>query len=286
MLLPCLWLCRRAKLHFYFPKIERIEQPSIFADRKILLDLAIFSLLVTALSFPYLYELRASHERSGRDLVIVLDASGSMGESGFDESDPKRRKFDVVKSIVSDFISKRYDDNIGVVVFGTFAFTASPVTYDLNALKQILDMVDVGVAGQNTAIGEGLSQALRSLEFGSAKEKMVILLTDGYHNAGSVSPSMAVKEAKKRGVKIYTIGVGKEGDFDEKLLKRIAKESAGKSFFASDAKGLESVYKEIDRMEPSPIRSDEKVNRIPLYAPPLMLALLLFGVKTFSRYRE
>ncbi|MCF6201485.1 MAG: VWA domain-containing protein [Hydrogenimonas sp.] len=244
-----------------------------------MLDIAVFSLLVFALAYPYLFQLKAAHERSGRDLVIVLDTSGSMGESGFDDSDKERRKFDVVESIVSDFISKRYDDNIGLVIFGTFAFTASPVTYDLNALKQILNMVDVGVAGQNTAIGEGIWQALRSLTFGSAKEKMIILLTDGRQNSGSVSVAAAVKEAAEKGVKIYTIGVGKEGEYDSELLKRVARESGGKSFCATDAKELESIYEEIDRLEPSPIRSDQITNRTPLYTTPLLLAMLLFGFK-------
>ncbi len=235
--------------------------------------------MVTALAAPYLYERRAAHERSGRDLVIVLDASGSMAESGFDRRAPQKRKFDVVESIVSDFIENRFDDNIGLVVFGTFAFTASPVTYDLKALKQILDMVDVGIAGQNTAIGEGIDQALRSLGFVHAKEKMIILLTDGRHNSGSVSPAMAVREAKREGVKIYTVGIGKKNSYDAPLLKRVAEATGGKMFEATDAEALESVYKTIDALEPSPLRSEERVDRKPLYLFLVAAALFLLGAK-------
>ncbi len=234
-----------------------------------------------SLAYPYLYKQRAAHERSGRDLVLVLDASGSMAESGFDKNEPGKRKFDVVESIVSDFIKRRFDDNIGLVVFGTYAFTASPVTYDLSALKQILDMVDVGIAGQNTAIGEGIAQAVRSLGFGHAKEKVIVLLTDGRHNSGSVSIAEAVKEAKKSGIRIYTVGIGRNGEFDEELLKRIAKESGAKMFAAADADELRSVYKKIEALEPSPLRSEEKIDRKPLYPYSLLLAMVLLGIKIY-----
>ncbi len=234
-----------------------------------------------SLAYPYLYKQRTAHERSGRDLVLVLDASGSMAESGFDKNEPGKRKFDVVESIVSDFIKRRFDDNIGLVVFGTYAFTASPVTYDLSALKQILDMVDVGIAGQNTAIGEGIAQAVRSLGFGHAKEKVIVLLTDGRHNSGSVSIAEAVKEAKKSGIRIYTVGIGRNGEFDEELLKRIAKESGAKMFAAADADELRSVYKKIEALEPSPLRSEEKIDRKPLYPYSLLLAMVLLGIKIY-----
>lgn len=207
-----------------------------------------------------------------------------MAESGFDKNKPDKRKFDVVESIVSDFIKRRFDDNIGLVIFGTYAFTASPVTYDLSALKQILNMVDVGIAGQNTAIGEGIAQAVRSLSFGRAKEKAVILLTDGRQNSGSVSVAEAMKEAKESGIKIYTVGIGGSGAFDEGLLKRIAKESGAEMFAASDADELRSVYKKIEALEPSPLRSEDSIDRRPLYLYPLLLAILLLGVKIYLSY--
>ncbi|BBG66167.1 BatA [Hydrogenimonas sp.] len=281
ILLPCLWRCRRADISLYFPRPDLVSGSPFYKDPGIWRDALIYFMLVSALASPYLYRLSAAHERSGRDLVLVLDASGSMAESGFDRNEPDKRKFDVVKSIVSDFIKRRYDDNIGVVVFGTFAFTASPVTYDLNSLNQILDMVDVGIAGQNTAIGEGIAQAVRSLGFGHAKEKMIILLTDGRHNSGSVSPAEAVEEAKKKGVKIYAVGIGKKGEFDEEILKRAANESGGKIFSAIDAEALKSVYKTIDGLEPSPLRSEDRTERRPLYIYPLLVALALLGGRVY-----
>ncbi len=235
--------------------------------------------MVTALAAPYLYERRLAHERSGRDLVLVLDASGSMAESGFDTQMPQKRKFDVVKSIVADFIQKRFDDNIGLVIFGTFAFTASPVTYDIKALKQILEMVDVSIAGQNTAIGEGISQALRSLGFVHADKKVIVLLTDGRHNSGSVSLASAVEEARMKRVKIYAIGIGKPGNYDSSLLKRVARETGGEMFGATNAKELEAVYERIDSLEPSPLPSEDRVNRKPLYLFLVAIALLLLFVR-------
>ncbi|WP_457597901.1 VWA domain-containing protein [Hydrogenimonas sp.] len=234
-------------------------------DRTLWLDTLVFVLLVSALASPYLYERRAAHERNGRDLVLVLDASGSMGESGFDKSAPERRKFDAVRQIVRHFIDHRYDDNIGLVVFGTFAFGASPVTYDLQALGEILERVDVGIAGSSTAIGEGIAQAVRALSFGRAKEKMIVLLTDGRHNAGSVSPKEAVEAARRDRVKIYTIGIGSKGSFDETMLRRIAEETGGRMFASTDAEALQRVYQTIDELEPSPLRSEGRANRIPLY---------------------
>ncbi len=277
LLLPCLWRCRRPSLRFYFPFARRIAPLPPYNDRSIWLDALILLLLVSALASPSLYERRAAHERNGRDLVLVLDASGSMGESGFDESAPDKRKFDAVRQIVRRFLERRYDDNIGLVLFGSFAFAASPVTYDLEALESILDRVDVGIAGSSTAIGEGIAQALRSLSFGRAKEKVIVLLTDGRHNAGSVSPKEAVEAAVRDRVRIYTIGIGPGGSFDESLLRRIARETGGRMFASSDARALQGVFETIDGLEPSPLRSEEMANRVPLYPYLLALALLLLA---------
>ncbi|BDY13816.1 hypothetical protein HCR_21280 [Hydrogenimonas cancrithermarum] len=160
-------------------------------------------------------------------------------------------------------------------MFGTFAYAASPVTYDLKALEEILKLTDVGIAGQSTAIGEGIDQAIRTLHFGYAKEKVIVLLTDGFQNTGSVSVKEAVEKAKRVGVKIYTIGIGKAGDFDKNLLERIATETGGRFFPAMDASGLKEVFDIIDNLEPSPIRSKSMINRKMLYVYPLVFGMIL-----------
>jgi Ca-activated chloride channel family protein len=164
---------------------------------------------------------------------------------------------------------------MGAVVFGTFAYTASPLTYDLEGLIYLLDMTDVGVAGESTAIGDAIMQSIRTLSFGNAKNKAIILLTDGQHNAGKTSPREAVKEAVAKKIKIYTIGIGKSGDYDAALLRTIAKESGGTHYSATDADTLKKVYEAIDTLEPSPIRSENFLNQKLLSGYPVGFAIIL-----------
>lgn len=284
LLIPCFWRCPAGVIKFYFPKTTYVRTSALSFGKEPILYASIYALFVTALASPIFYDRLAANDRSGRDLVLALDTSGSMAESGFDTSDKMKRKYDTVLSIVEAFLNERYDDNIGLVLFGSFAYSASPVTYDLVALKEILRMSDVGIAGESTAIGEGIDQALRSLKFGHAKKKVIVLMTDGYQNAGSVSIADAVKRAKKEGVTIYTIGIGKPGQYDKKLLDKIAAETGGKSFSARNSEDLASVFEAISKLEPSPIRSQMLVNKRMLYIYPLMAGMiLLIGFLSFRR---
>jgi len=275
LLLPCFVWCKAYSGIYYFSKMEWVGRESALFSWEPWLKMLIYTLLVLALAKPFLYETAGNQHKKGRDLVLAIDASGSMGQSGFDETERFKTKYETVLSLSSDFIEHRFDDNMGVVLFGTFAYTASPLTYDLKAMESLLKMTTVGIAGESTAIGDALMQALRTLSYGKAKSKAVILLTDGYHNAGSTSPKTAVAKAKAKGVSIYTIGVGKASDYDRALLETIAKESGGKSYAAASASELESVYKEIDTLEPSPLRGENYLNRSVLIFLPLITAFLL-----------
>ena len=275
LLLPCFFWCKPDAKRYYFPKLEWIGQRHPLWRPDLWLKVVIYTLMVIALARPLLYEGATSEHRKGRDLILALDASGSMGESGFDPKNRYRTKYESTLALTKAFIDKRFDDNMGIVIFGTFAYTASPLTYDLSALSQLLEMTDVGIAGESTAIGDAIIQSLRTLKFGHAKQKAIILITDGYHNAGSISPKAAVAKAKAAGVKIYTIGIGKAGDYDAALLQKIAKETGGRSFGATDAEALQAVYAEIDKLEPSPIRSEGYLNQKLLIYYPLGAALLL-----------
>jgi len=235
----------------------------------------IFSLMVAVLAKPFVYDSSNSEHKKGRDLILAIDASGSMAQSGFDTKDRFKNKYESTLKLSKAFTKKRLDDNMGVIVFGTFAYTASPLTYDLEALSYLLEMTTVGLAGESTAIGDAIMQSIRTLSFGKAENKAIILLTDGYHNAGRTSPKQAVTKAKSLGIKIYTIGIGKKSDYDVAMLETIAKESGGKSYAASSAEALSKVYKEIDRLEPSPIRSENYLNQKLLLFFPLALVFLL-----------
>lgn len=275
LLLPCFLWCREHNRTYYFPKLDWAGRESALLSWEPWLKMLIYALFVVALAKPFVYDAAGNQHKKGRDLVLAIDASGSMAQSGFDEKDRLKTKYETTLDLSSDFIKHRFDDNMGVVVFGTFAYTASPLTYDLETLESLLKMTTVGIAGESTAIGDALMQAMRTLSFGEARSKAIILLTDGYHNAGRNSPKAAVAKAKKEGVRIYTIGIGKPSDYDAALLETIAKESGGKNYAAASASQLKEVYKEIDRLEPSPVRGENYLNQRLLIFFPLMAALLL-----------
>jgi len=282
LLLPCFVWCKERVKRVYFPKEEWLPQQSFMWDNILLWTMAIYTLLVLALAAPFSYSSEANFQKKGRDLVLVLDTSGSMSERGFNDEERSQSKYEISVGLAKNFISKRYDDNVGLVVFGSFAFTASPLTYDLKALNEMFELMsDVGIAGTSTAIGDALMQGIATLKSGKAKSKVLILLTDGVHNAGRTSPRQAVALAQERGVKVYTIGIGKKEDYDVALLQEIAKDSGAKSFFCQNANELEKVYREISKLEPSPIRSEAYLNKESLTFYPLVLALLLLGLMMF-----
>jgi len=278
LLLPCFLWCREHNRSYYFPKLEWAGRESVLLSWEPWLKMLIYTLLVVALAKPFVYDAAGNQHKKGRDLVLAIDASGSMAQSGFDEKDRFKTKYETTLDLSADFIKHRFDDNMGVVIFGTFAYTASPLTYDLEALESMLKMTTVGIAGESTAIGDALMQAMRTLSFGEAQSKAIILLTDGYHNAGRSSPKAAVTKAKEKGIKIYTIGIGKPSDYDAALLKTIAKESVGKSYAAASASQLKEVYKEIDKLEPSLVRGENYLNqRLLIFFPLIAAFLLLLG---------
>jgi Ca-activated chloride channel family protein len=172
------------------------------------------------------------------------------------------------KEIAVEFISQRRSDSIGIVVFAGESFTQCPLTTDKRTLVNLMNEVTTDIIEDGTAIGNGLATAVARLTESDAKSRVVILLTDGVNNSGEVAPQMATEIAKQYGIKVYTIGVGKEGmakypvmtpwgvqlqdvkvEIDEELLKNIAKETGGKYFRATDNTKLADIYNEINQME-------------------------------------
>lgn len=284
LLLPCFIWCKQKSKIVYFPKSQWLPKNIFYKDNKTILIILIYSLLVLALTQPFSYKDIVSDYKRGRDLVIVMDTSGSMANRGFSKENLELSKYDVCVAIAKDFIKKRFNDNIGLVVFGSFAFSASPLTYDLKALSEMFDLMSsIGIAGDSTAIGDALIQGIETLKSGNAKSKVLILLTDGKHNIGNHSPKEGVELAKKKGIKIYTIGIGKRGDYDKKLLTKIAKETNAKSFFASNSSELQDIYKNIDKLEPSPIPNSNNIDKKRLFLYPLFGAFILLLILL---YRE
>ena len=275
LLLPCFLWCKQYSKPYYFPKLSWITRQSPLLSWEPWLKMALFALMVFALAKPFVYDASSNQYKKGRDLILAIDASGSMAQSGFDVKDRLKNKFKTNITLSKEFIEKRFDDNMGVVIFGTFAYTASPLTYDLESLSYLLEMTNVGLAGESTALGDAIMQSIRTLSYGEAKNKAIILLTDGYHNAGHSSPKEAVKKAKALGIKVYTIGIGKKSDYDVSLLETIAKQSGAKSYAASSAEALSKIYKEINALEPSAIRSENYLNQRLLIIYPLGLVFIL-----------
>lgn len=275
LLIFCIYKCPNTIKRLFFPHLHLFRKYTSWFNKEKLLYSLIFSLLISALASPISYDSKLSDHRKGRDLVFALDTSGSMGESRYSAENTHESKLDSLINILRNFITHRFDDNVGITVFGSYAFSSVPLTYDMHAVSFLLNFLEVGIAGENTAIGDGISHATRLLKKGTATNKVIILVTDGYQNSGKISIRQAVAEAKKLKIKIYTIGIGKKNSYDVKLLEKIASDTSAKMFEAADEKKLQDVYKELNSLEPSRIHSQNYLNKHMLFLYPLTLAILL-----------
>ena len=261
MLLPplvyCLYKCKKNGLAHPFPHLHFFGTVTRWRNLHRLLSVLIIVLMVMALATPITINYDDPRNRHGIDIVLSLDGSGSMNASGFSHENPRASRFEIVQKIARDFIMKRTQDNVGIVMFGDFAFIATPITYEKAIISEMIGYLTQGMAGQNTAIGEGIAMGGRALRDSKAHTKVIILLTDGEHNSGSISPKEAMRMVQHQHTKLYTIGIGEKGEFDSPLLQHLAHEGGGKFFAASNEKELQSIYDTIDTLERSPIKSDQ-----------------------------
>ncbi len=258
----------------------------------------ILALLVLTAARPQLYNVSRDVRSPGVDIMLCLDTSGSMEALDFKLGDEPVTRLTAVKKVVSDFIKKRETDRIGLVVFGDEAFTQSPLTIDKGLLLGLVEKMEIGMAGDRTAIGSAVAIGGKRLKDLKAKSKILIVLTDGRSNAGEISPLAAAEAVRAMGVKIYTIGVGGKGpapfrvktpfgtrlvhqqvDLDEETLKKVAETGEGKYFRAADSRELSKIYDMIDRAEKTDVKVKEFFHFKELYAWLLVPALLLFGLE-------
>ncbi|HIP20079.1 MAG TPA: VWA domain-containing protein [Sulfurimonas sp.] len=288
LLIPILWClfkCREYLKQQYFVHLQFLPVKHNFMKIEWIVKIIIFILLCVALASPIIVDKSNPLNRNGKDIVLVLDASGSMNASGFDVEDElsqgeRLSRFTLTKIVASRFILNRESDNIGIVLYGDFAFIASPITYEKEIVVDMLSYLSEGMAGQNTAIGEGIAMGVRAFKHSKAKSKVMILLSDGEHNSGSISPKAALALAKNEGVKIYTIAIG---EADSILMRKIAKESGGIYYSAVSAKELQNIYNAIDSLESSKISSKEYKLKDYYFQTLLLLAC---GFLLFLLYRE
>jgi len=181
-----------------------------------------------------------------------------------------------------DFIQKRVNDQIALVVFGNFAYVASPLTYDKKIIKQILDKLYATIAGANyTVINDSLFQSAKLFEKSKAKSKVIILLTDGQSRGDNIPFAVSMRLIKQHGIKVHTIGIGQKGDFNEDYLKLIAQKSGGQFFSANNPNALQEVYAKIDQLEKSQIENSKYTKKDYLFELPLFMAFMALLFYTY-----
>ena len=275
--IACATLCRMKLPSFYFPHSQQFAKETLGKSRLLfLLKWLSIVMLILAFMSPVKDEPYEIAPKQGYDIALILDSSESMSTQGFDTANINATKFDAVKSIVKDFIVKRKNDNLGVVVFGAYSFIASPLTYDKNILQKVVDQLYISIAGRYTALYDSLAQGVNLLKNSKAKTKIAILLTDGYNTpeATKIPLHVALDMAKKEKIKVYTIGIGNPGEFDQNLLMKIAKETGAKAYGAGNASQLQAIYDDIDKLEKSEIKSQSFTNVKYFYFYPLFIGLL------------
>jgi len=275
LFLICARWCRERSRAIFFPHVETLIAKTAYKSSLLSwLKWVGIVMAVVALASPVMTKSYSNSKKEGRDIVLVIDSSDSMRQQGFDPNDPFKNKFDVVKEVVGDFISKRKDDRIGMVTFADVAFIASPLTFEKEFLTNITEMQELGMAGKRTAINDALVQAYNLLSKSKAKSKIVILLTDGIDNMSKI-PFVDVKNMiEKRKIKLYTIGIGNPRDYNGAYLQALAKAGKGKAYGARNAEMLNKIYDEIDKLEASKLNNKKVVEHTYLYIYPLFFAIL------------
>lgn len=266
------------------PKSLRLH----FRHLPFVLRLAALSALIVAIARPQSSSSGTNMTIEGIDIVLALDVSGSMLAR-----DLKPDRLEASKNVAMDFIKGRPGDRIGLVIFSGETFTQVPLTTDHSIILNMFKGIKSGMIKDGTAIGDGLATSVNRLRDSKAISKVIILLTDGVNNAGSVDPLTAAEIAKVFGVRVYTIGAGSYGtapypvqtpfgvqlrdvevEIDEALLKQIADQTGGNYYRATSNQRLEEIYKEIDALEKSKIDVTEFSRKHEEFLPILLLALL------------
>ena len=248
----------------------------------------VYTLVVIVLARPQTYNSWDNKDAEGIDIMLTMDISASMLTE-----DVFPNRIEVAKEVASDFISGRPNDNIGLTIFAGEAFTQCPMTVDHAALLNLLhnvrtDLVVKGLIQDGTAIGMGLANSVSRLKDSKAKSKVIILLTDGSNNVGSISPMTSASIAKKYGIRIYTIGLGKEsegdlGAIDYKTLQNIAVSTNGEFYRAQSQAELSKIYQDIDKLEKTKLRVKAYSHLHEAYMPFAWLVLFLFCLDLLLR---
>jgi Ca-activated chloride channel family protein len=252
------------------------------------------ALAIVALARPQAGSALTTVSSNGVDIVIALDVSGSMRC----EDTPNKNRLSVAKACIARFVAGRPEDRLAIVSFASVATTRCPLTLDHEMLQRFVDELDFAPAGEDrTALGMGLATAVNRMRTSKAKSKVVVLVTDGRNNSGQLGPESAAEAARALGLKVYTIGIGSEGevrcavedpqggrhyiqvqaDFDEELLRKIADATGARYFRATDAAGFAKAFTEIDALEKTELESRVRMIYSEKFLDALIPAGLLLG---------
>ncbi|BBP44724.1 hypothetical protein THMIRHAS_00970 [Thiosulfatimonas sediminis] len=273
--------------HLVEPQYPRYRVPFGFA--------VLWLLLIIAAARPVWFLESTPFQQSGKEMMLAVDLSGSMRRADMYLGGENVDRLEAVKTVVAQFIEQRQGDRMGLVVFGSQAFLLSPLTYDLQTVKTLLNESQIGMAGRNTAIGDAIGLTLKHLRKTGQQHAVLILLTDGSNTSG-IDPLEAAKQAQKMHLKIYTIGVGQSRpngaimpsrtDMDEPTLSKIGEMTGGQFFRANDTAELQQIYQYINQLEA--VQHDVFSYRLrsELFFWPLGAALLLSLLLAWLQLRK
>ncbi len=282
--LICSKFCKAKSISYYMPHLQFFNEASpLNTQLTFILKWLVIIFALFALASPVKH-LQTIHKKTdGIDIVLSLDTSGSMRHVGFDPNSPTLNRWQVVQAIVKDFIPKRINDNIAIIVFGRSVMTASPLTFDKKAQQKILEHLDVGIVGEETALIDSVVNSVNILKNSQAKSKVLIVLTDGGDTASRIPEQVAIKMAQKHKIKIYTIGIGQ---INQNLLVRLSKETEGSFFQANSKNDLQDIYDQINLLEKTKIEQNKIVLKEYYFFYPLFLSVMCLILLIYFKNRR
>jgi len=280
----CSIYCKEKSPSFLFVHLNIFKQAN--SNTNIILPILKYLIVIfaiIALSSPIKVLNSKLSKKDGIDIILSLDTSGSMKQIGFNPNNLRENRWQIVSSIVQDFIEKRENDNIGLVVFGTTVLTASPLSFDKNVQKDIVKYLNIGLLGERTAMIDSIATSIKILKNSKAKSKIIILLTDGEDTASKIPYQVVNQLAIKHNIKIYAIGIGESNEI---LLNAITQNTKGNSFKANNKENLVDIYNEIDKLEKSELDKNRVVLKDYLFFYPLFLSIMLLIIYIYIKNKE
>lgn len=284
LFIVCAKFCKAKVQSYYMPHLEIYQQSNGLNSSLVsVLKWLTIIFAIIALASP-IKELNVINtKKDGVDIILSLDTSGSMRQIGFNRENLEQNRWNVVSDIVKDFIARRTNDNIGLVVFGTSVMTASPLSYDKKAQSKIIESLDIAVVGEKTALINSIATSINILKNRETKTKIIIALTDGDDTASNIPLNVVLKMAKKYDIKIYTISIGAPNSY---ALTQLSSVNGGKSFVALSKNDLKEIYKIINNLEKSKIEQNKIVLKEYYFFYPLILSFLSLLLFIFFKNRD